>query len=187
MDAVAVADDQAAGERRPDVVRVPLELSRQGRHVGVELKQVVGGEQSGDDRRGAGAKAAAEGNPRGDAEREPVGGVQALERPDEEVAAIPRHIEVRDHLERARLDNLKLEVQGECRCEHVEARAEVRARCRHADDPPAGQGHCSTARSIAPISGSHGTTAPAWPRAVCGSLSPWPVSTHTIRRAPSAP
>ena len=39
----------------------------------------------------------------------------------------------------------------------------------------------STACSTASISGSQGTTEPAWPSAVCGSLRPWPVSTHTIR------
>ena len=32
-----------------------------------------------------------------------------------------------------------------------------------------------------------GTTEPAWASAVCGSLSPWPVSTQAIRSAPSAP
>ena len=32
-----------------------------------------------------------------------------------------------------------------------------------------------------------GTTDPARDSAVCGSLSPWPVSTHAIRSAPSAP
>ena len=45
----------------------------------------------------------------------------------------------------------------------------------------------STARSTAASSGSHGTTAPACASAVCGSLSPWPVSTQTTRSAPSAP
>ena len=35
--------------------------------------------------------------------------------------------------------------------------------------------------------GSHGTTAPTCSSAVCGSFSPWPVSTQAIRSAPSAP
>ena len=37
------------------------------------------------------------------------------------------------------------------------------------------------------MSGSHGTTAPAWLSAVCGSFRPWPVSTQTTRSAPSTP
>ena len=37
------------------------------------------------------------------------------------------------------------------------------------------------------MSGSQGTTEPAWASAVWGSLRPWPVSTQAILSAPSAP
>ena len=47
--------------------------------------------------------------------------------------------------------------------------------------------HPSTACSTAAISGSQGTTEPARDSAVCGSLRPWPVSTHATRSASSAP
>src|SRR5207237_4761986 len=107
----------------------------------------------------------------------------------------------------ARLDHLDLERQGQRDGEHVEPRPEICRRCRHTDQTPARQRHPSTARSIAPSSGSQGSTEP--PRqppgrlaassnlaaressccssAVCGSFSPWPVSTHTTRRASRAP
>ena len=51
----------------------------------------------------------------------------------------------------------------------------------------AGLVHSRTAFSTAAMSGSQGTTAPAWESAVCGSLRPWPVSTQTTRSAPSTP
>ena len=63
--------------------------------------------------------------------------------------------------EAAGLDDLELEVQRERGGEHVEAGAEVGRGRRHAHQPAPAQRHSSTARSIAPSSGSHGTTAPA--------------------------
>ena len=149
---------------------------------------MIGGQQSGDDRRGAGPQSPAVRDLRTDPELEAVGWVQALERPHDQVVAVNPNIELGLHGKRACLHNLKLEVQGQRGRQHVEARPEVRGRGGDADQAPARErAHPSTARSSAGSSASHGTTAPACPSAVCGSLSPWPVSTQTTRRASPAP
>ena len=58
-DGLAVgADHEAAAQRGGDVVGVALQLARQREQVGVQLEQVVGGHQPGDDRRGARAEPA---------------------------------------------------------------------------------------------------------------------------------
>ena len=114
-------------------------------------------------------------------------GVQALERADDEVRPVLRHVEVGLDRERPGLLHLDLEVQRDRGGERVEPRAEVGRRGGDADEAAALHAAPSTARSTAPISGSHGTTAPARSSAVCGSFRPWPVSTHATRSAPSAP
>jgi len=87
------ADHEAALERGSDVVRVPLELDRQREDVGVELEQVVGREQPGDDRRGARAQAPDQRDPRGDPELSVVGPMQTLDGPPEQVSAVPWDVE----------------------------------------------------------------------------------------------
>src|SRR5205823_519855 len=84
--------------------------------------------------------------------------------------------------ERAGLLDLDLRVQAERGGEDVEPRTQVRRGRGHADEAPALH-QIKTARSTAAMSGSHGTTAPASPSAVSGSLRPWPVSTQTTVRA----
>ena len=46
----AVADHEAAAQRRADVVRMALQFGGERQQVGVELEQVVGRRQPGDDR-----------------------------------------------------------------------------------------------------------------------------------------
>ncbi len=88
------ANDEAAIERRGDVVGVTLDRGGAREQVDVQLEQVVGGEQAGDDRRGARAEAAGERDVRADAESEVVGGVQALEGAHAEVVLVPRDVQV---------------------------------------------------------------------------------------------
>jgi hypothetical protein len=52
--------------------------------------------------------------------------MQPLERPDDQIAAIARDVEVGVDCERAGLDDLELEVQSECGREHIESGAQVR-------------------------------------------------------------
>jgi flagellar motility protein MotE (MotC chaperone) len=92
---------------------VPLDLGGQGADGCIELEQVVGGDQARDDSRGARAEAASERDPRGDVELEGVGGMQALECPDNEVAPVTRDVELGVDRERARLADLELEVREE--------------------------------------------------------------------------
>ncbi len=54
------ADDEPAEQRRGDVVGVAFELGRDVQQVGVELEQVVGGDEPGDVGGGARAQPAAE-------------------------------------------------------------------------------------------------------------------------------
>ncbi len=60
---IAAADHEAAVDRRGDVVGMALQLGRPGQHLlsgERQLVEVVGGEEAGDDRRGAGAEPAGE-------------------------------------------------------------------------------------------------------------------------------
>ena len=60
------ADDEAAEQRGGDVVGMALELGRDVEQVGVELEQMVGRDEARDERRRAGAEAAARaGSPSG--------------------------------------------------------------------------------------------------------------------------
>ena len=99
-----------------------LELGGEREHVSVELEQVIGGHQPGDDRRGARPESARQRDVRRDPELEPVGRMEPLERPHHEVVAAARHVEVGDDRERPGLDHLELEMQRERRGEHVEPR-----------------------------------------------------------------
>src|SRR4051794_1320369 len=163
-----------------------LELGCQREQVGVELEEVVGGHQPGHVGRGARPQAARERDLRRDPEREVVGRVQALEAADREVAPVAGDRQVGLDGEAPRLLHLELHVQRQRRRERVEAGPEVGRRGGDADDAAAVH-QPTTAFSTAAISGSHGTTAPTWSSAVCGSFSPWPVRTHATRPAPSAP
>src|ERR1039458_9383764 len=176
-----VADDEAAVQSGGDVVRVALQLDGQRADVGVELEQVIGGHQTRDDRGGTGTQAAAQRDLRRDPELKAVGRMQRLERAHDQIAAVERHIQRADHSEGTRLHHLQLQVQREGGRQHVEAGTQVRRGGRYAHQPPAPERHPRTARSIAPSSGSDGTTPPAWASAVWGSLRQWPVSTQATR------
>src|ERR1019366_5222378 len=148
---------------------------------------MVGRHQAGHDRRRTRPEPADEGYLGADPERELGGGMQPLERLHDEVGAVAGQVEVSVHRKLARLGYLDLELHRERRREHVEAGPEVRGGRGHTHQPTPAERHPSTARSIAPSSGSHGKTAPACSSATCGSLRPWPVSTHTTRWASRAP
>ena len=120
-----------------DVVGVALDLDRQRHEVGVELEEVVGGDEAGDDRRRARAQPAVERDVRADAEGEAVGAVQALERAHEQVRAVARHVEVGLDGERPRLLHLDLEVDRQRRAEGVEPGPEVGRRGGDADEAAA--------------------------------------------------
>src|SRR5581483_725650 len=135
-----------------------------------------------------------------DPELEPVRGREPLKRAHDKVRAIARELQLGRDRKRAGLHDLDLQLERQRGREHVEPGAEVRRRGGDADQSPPREAHGEsppadspkTARSIAPISGSHGITPPPCWRSTCasavsGSLRPWPVSTHAIRRAPSAP
>ena len=167
----------------------PRARSREREQVGVELEEVVGGQQA--RRRIAAAlepRPPESGMSERDPEREAVGRVQrARSRARTRLRRSRAIAQVGLDREAPGLDDLELEVQRERRGERVEARPEVgratraRGRARRAL-------HLAEHRALdGGDSGSHGTTAPAWSSAVCGSLRPWPVSTQTIRPAPSAP
>ena len=145
-----------------------------------QLEEVVGGEEPGDDRRGAGAEPARQRDLAAQPEGDPVGRVQALEGADDEVVAPGRDLEPAGvERELAGLLHLQLEVQRDRRRHRVVAGAEVGRGGGNADESVA-RGHQSkTARSTALRSLSQLITAGALPRAVSGSLRPWPVRTQT--------
>ncbi len=181
------ADHDTAMEGGGHVVGMALELGGEREDVGVELVQVVGRQQTGHDGRGTGAQAAAQRDGGADAELEPVGRMQAFERPDDEVRSVDRHGEIGTHGERPGLHHLELEVERQRCGQHVEARPEVGRGGRYPHHPPAGEAHARTASSTASIRAWHGITDPAAPSAVSGSFRPWPVSTQAMRPASSAP
>ena len=123
------ADDEAAVERGGDVVGMPLELGGLDQDVlGLlgQLVEMVGGEQAGDDRRGARAQAGGQRDLALDPERDPVGGPQRLEGAHAEIGAVERNVQpLRLDRERADLLDLELEVHGERGRQHVIARAEI--------------------------------------------------------------
>ena len=87
------ADDEAAVDRRGDVVGVPLELGRPRQELLLrepELVEMVGGEEAGDDRRRARAEAARQRDLAAQPEGDPVGRAQALEGADDQVVAAGR-------------------------------------------------------------------------------------------------
>ena len=179
---VRVADHEAAVDRRGDVVGVPLQLGRAHQHLLAgerQLEEVVGGEEPGDDRRGAGAEAARERDLAAQPEGDAVGGVQALEGPHDEVVAPGRNLEPAGvERELAGLLHLQLQVQRHRRRHRVVAGAEVGRGGGDADESVA-SGQSKTARSTALRSLSQLITAGALPSAVSGSLRPWPVRTQT--------
>ena len=84
------ADDEPAVDRRRDVVGVPLDLGRPRQQLLArqrQLEEVVGGDQSRDDRRRARAEPARQRDLGAQAEGDPVGGVERLERPHDQVVA----------------------------------------------------------------------------------------------------
>src|SRR5581483_10566304 len=114
--------------------------------------------------------------------------MKPLKATDDQVAPISGHGEFGVDGEIPGLLNFDLERERQGSGQDVEARAEVGRGGGDADQAPAPEGHQpSTARSTAPSSGSHGSTAGASSRAVWGSFNPWPVRMQATRRAPSAP
>jgi hypothetical protein len=121
-------------QRRGDVVGVALELGGQGEQVGIELEEVVGGHQPRHVGGRARPEAAAERDPRADAEGEGVGGGEPGEAAHGQVAPVARDLEVGVDGEAPRLLHLELHVQRERAREGVETRPEVRARGGYADE-----------------------------------------------------
>jgi len=94
---ILAADHEAAVDRRRDIVRVALQVGGPGEQLGGaqgKLVKVIGGGQAGDDRRGAGAQTAGQGDFAADAEAQPVGGMQDLERAHDEVVAPARDLQI---------------------------------------------------------------------------------------------
>src|SRR3954469_15090429 len=182
---VVRAHHEPSVDGRAHVVGMPLELRREVEQRRVELEDVVGRGEPRHDGRGRRAEAGGRRDLGLDAEAEVVGRLERLEGPHAEIRPIERHARhVALDRERAPLLHLELEVEAEGGRHRVIARAEVGRRRGHPHDsvPPHG---ASTARSTASIDTSQGTTCAARFRAVCGSFSPWPVSTQTTR--PDAP
>ena len=123
------ADDEAAVDRRRNVVGVALQLARPGQQLLLgegQLEEVVGGAEAGDDRRGAGAEPAGQRDLAAQAEGDAVGGMQALEGAHDQVVAAGRDIEAaRVEGELAGLLDLQLEIERERRSHHVIARPEI--------------------------------------------------------------
>ena len=135
------ADDEAAVERRADVVGMAFQLDRPGVDLLLaepQLVQVVGRQQAGQDRRRARSQPAGKRDLAADLEAQAVGRVERLERPHAEVRAVGGDgiAPGVDH-ELALLGNLQLEVQGQGRGEDVEAGAQVRRGSGDADQPAA--------------------------------------------------
>src|SRR3954452_6866698 len=178
------ADHEAAVERGRHVVRMALDLDRVRIDARGQLVHVVGGHEPRDNRGRAGPKASRKRDLGADPKREPVGGMQLLERLDAQVRAIQRDaVDVRLDAEVARLLDLELQMQRQRRGEAVVTGAEIR-RAR-GDANQSAPIHASTADSRAPNSGSHEITPGARSIAVVGSFSPCPVSTQTT--VPSTP
>ena len=92
---IGAADHEAAVDRGGDVVGMALERARPGEHLllrEAQLEEVVGGEEAGDDRRGARAEAAGQRDLAAHAEGDRVGGAQALEGADDQVVAVGAHV-----------------------------------------------------------------------------------------------
>ena len=128
------ADDEAAVQRGGDVVGMALELGGQREDVGIELEEMVGGDQAGHVGGGARAQPAAERDLRLDAEAERLGVGQPGEAAHGEVAPVARDLQVGVDAETPGLLDLELHVQGERARESVEPRAEIRARSGHPDE-----------------------------------------------------
>jgi chromosome partitioning protein len=119
------ADDEPAAQRSGDVVRVTLELGGACQQVGVELEQVIGSHQAGDDRRAARTQAARQGNLGAYLEGEAVRRMQPLEGPNAEVLPALRDRQLRLDGEAPRLDDLQFQVQSQRGRHAVEAGTEV--------------------------------------------------------------
>ena len=135
----------------------------------------------GDERRRARAQPAGQRDVRADPEREAVRRMQARERAHARLRRSRAIVQVGLDGEAPGLHHLELEVQRQRRGERVEARPEVGrgAPARGRRDVDLSRARPARRRRAR---GSHGTTAPAWASAVCGSLRPWPVSTQTTAR-----
>ncbi len=106
-----VPKNESAFHRRRGVVGMTLQLSRQGQHVGVELEQMVGSQQTREHRRRACAETAGQRNARRDRELKTIRGRERLESPDHQVRAVAGNVEVGVDRERASLEHLELEMQ----------------------------------------------------------------------------
>ena len=179
------ADHEAAQQRRRDVVGMALELAPRAR-TAARRARTCGRPRTGP----ATIAAALEPSPAAGGiserivKRMPSAGWRRSNALHAEVVAVARHARhVALDGELAGLLHLELQLDRQRRGQHVVARPEVGRRGRHAHH--SAPVHPSTARSTLSMSGSQGTTGAARFIAVCGSLSPWPVSTQTTR--PSAP
>jgi hypothetical protein len=93
---IGATDHEAAVDRGRDIVRVTLQRGRPPQHLLFrqrQLEEVVGGEEPGDDRGGAGTEPTRQRNLTAQAEGDAVGRVQALEGADDEVVAPGRDVE----------------------------------------------------------------------------------------------
>ena len=186
LDVRVRAQHEAAEQRRGDVVRMALEPDRLGQQVGAELEDRVRRDEAGHERRGARAEAAGERDVGADRELEVVDRRQRRESPHAQVAAVARDPQVVWTAKRP----VSTTSTSMCRSSAAPITSNPGPRLaeeRGTRDTVRSRSHSSTARSTAAMSGSQGTTAPAWVSAVCGSFSPWPVSTQTTRSAPSTP
>ena len=164
----------------------PSSRGRLGQQVGAELEDRVGGERARPRTRPRSCRGRPTAGCRsGSRTRSRRAARSAREAADGEVAAVARDRQVGATAKRPVSTTSSSMCRRQRGGQHVEARPEVGRGGRDADAPT--RLTARTACSTASMSGSQGTTEPAWPSAVCGSFSPWPVSTQTTRSAPSAP
>ena len=153
-------------QRRGGVVGMALELGRERQQVGVELEEVVGGHQPGDDRRGARPQAAGRaGSPSGCGTRSRRPGAARSNAAHAQVATGRARRRARSRPRTRRSPPPR--APGAAPARRRARRTPGRGWPRRPERGPAGAAlpsRCSqpsTARSTAASSGSHGTTAPA--------------------------
>ena len=156
-------------------------------HVGVQLEDMLGRHQPGDDAGRARPKPPLSGIVEPTRNSKSSAGMQALERAHHQVLAVAPQVQVGDDREPPGLRPPRPSVQRQRRRQHVEAGAEVGRRGGYPDaagTPPSPQDRALDRAELG-LARDHARR-PAT-SAVSGSLSPWPVSTQTTRSAPPAP
>src|SRR5262249_4045262 len=150
-------------------------------------EEVVGGEEAGDDRGGAGAEPPRQRDLAAQPEGDAIGWMQGLESAHDQVVAPGRDPQPTGvGRELARPLDLQLEEERDGSRKHVVARPQIGRGSGNADQPPPRR-HAKTARSTALRSFSQLITAGAFESAVSGSLRPWPVRTQTTDSGGAAP